>query len=81
MVAGLVQGVLQGGNVLEAVAGHDPVIVVGGDQEDGRVLTRDLLLDVVVEQGDLPEVIELLRHVTAAVVTDPGVANGKLLEP
>ena len=42
MVAGLAQGVLQGGDVLEAVAGHDPVVVVGGDQADGRVLTHDL---------------------------------------
>ena len=65
LVAGLAQGVLQGGDVLEAVAGHDPVVVVGGDQEDGRVRTRGLLLEVVVERGDLPEVVELLRHVAS----------------
>ena len=33
------EGVLQGGNVLEAVAGHHPVVVVGCDQEQGGVLT------------------------------------------
>ena len=42
---------LQGGDVLEAVAWHDPVVVDGGDKEDGRLLTHSLLLDVVVEQG------------------------------
>ena len=34
LIAGLAQDVLQGGDVLEAVAGN-PVVVVGGDQEDG----------------------------------------------
>ena len=80
MVAGLVQGVLQGGDVLEAVAGHHPVVMVGGHEEEGGVLAAGGLADVV-QGGDAPEVGETLGLITAAVVADPGVANGKLLEP
>ena len=72
------QGVLEGGDVFETVTGNDSVIVVSIDQEDSRVLT--LLLRDVVERGDGAEVGELVRDVTAPVVTDPGIAHCELLE-
>ena len=65
IIRGLVCLVAGLADVLEAMAGNDPVVVVGGDQADGRVQTRGLLLEVVVERGDLPEVVELLLHVAS----------------
>ena len=35
------EGVLEGGDVLETVAGHHPVVVVRGDQEQGGVLKNE----------------------------------------
>ena len=80
LLASLAQGVLEGGNVFEAVAGNHPVVMVRGHQEDGWILTRGGHVDVV-ERGDLPKVVELISNVTAPIVTDPSVANGELLEP
>ena len=74
------QSVLEGGNMLETVAGHHPVVVVSCDEQHGRVLTRAVLLDVV-QRGDGAQVGELLLIVAAAIVADPGIAHSELLKP
>ena len=70
---------LESGDVLETVAGHHSVVVVRSHQEDSGVLAVLPLLDVV-QRGDSPQVGEVLLVVAAAVVGDPGVAHGELVE-
>ena len=53
--------------------------MVCSDQEEGGILTVGGLADVV-KWRDAAEVGETLGLVTAAVVADPGVAHGELLE-
>ena len=73
------EDLLQGGDVLEAVARDDPVVVVRRHEEDRRVLAAGVLLDVV-EGRYSPQVGKVLLVVTAAVVADPGVADSELVE-
>ena len=73
------EDLLQGGDVLEAVAGDDPVVVVRRHEETCRVLTLGRVLDVV-ERRDASQVGEVFLVVTAAVVTDPGIAHSELVE-
>ena len=76
----LAEGILERGDILEAVAGHHAVVVVPGEDEGRGVLRVGVLLDVV-EGGDTHQVGELLLHVAAAVVAHPGVAHRELVEP
>ena len=65
--------------MFEAVAGHDPVVVIRRGEEDRGVLAAGLLLDVV-QRRYTSQVGEVLLVVAAAVVADPGVADGELVE-
>ena len=80
LISGTTEGVLQGGDVFEAVAGHDSVVVVRGDEQHGGVAALGPRRDVV-QRRDAAQPRELLRLVAAAVVAHPGVAHRELLEP
>ena len=66
--------------MLQTMAWHHSVVVVSGDEQHGRVLTRGVLLDIV-QRGNGAQVAELLLVVAAPVVADPGIADRELLKP
>ena len=75
-VAGV--GFLEGGDELERVGGHDPVVVVGRENQGGRVGGP---LFQVVEGGVGVQEREMVGVVRPAVVGGPGPADGELVIP
>ena len=71
-------GGLQGGGELEAVAGEDAVVVIGGGDKRGRILRSRF---DVVERGILIDGGELVLVLGRSVIGGPGPADGELLEP
>lgn len=72
---------LQGRDELERVQRHHTVVVVGREQQRGRILdaVSDRHCDIV-QRRVLHQVLEVLLLVRAAVVGDPRKADRELVE-
>ena len=71
-------GGLQRGGKLQRVAGHDPVVVIAGQQQGRRVVRAGLH---VVQRRVRPQPAILLRVAGVAQFAHPGPADSELVKP